>query len=114
MLDMDPELEAFVPLLPNIDLSDPVADRRAFAAMAGAAPEPDTSGLEIENHLVPGAPGEPEVPVRTYRPNDAQGAVIWMHGGGMVMGDLDTEHRWATRFANASGAVGARCSTACR
>ena len=28
-----------------------------------------------------------------------------MHGGGFVMGDLETEHPWAIRVANGSGAV---------
>jgi acetyl esterase len=45
------------------------------------------------------------VPVRVYRPHQAQGAVVWLHGGGRVMGDLDTEHPWATRIAALSGAV---------
>src|SRR5262249_3756396 len=29
----------------------------------------------------------------------------WLHGGGFVMGDLDTEHPWAARLAEAAGAV---------
>lgn len=28
---------------------------------------------------------------------------MWLHGGGFVMGDLDTEHPWATRIAAAAG-----------
>ncbi|WP_309095468.1 alpha/beta hydrolase [Streptomyces sp.] len=99
---MDPELEAFVPLFPRADLTDPVTERKSFAELAAAVPAPDTSGMEVEDHTVP---GDPDVPVRVYRPHRAHGAVVWLHGGGFVMGDLDTEHPWAARLAAASGAV---------
>jgi len=99
---MDPELEAFIPLFPKSDYSDPVAARNEFAALAVSIPAPDTSNLDIEDRTVP---GEPDVPVRIYRPRTAQGAIVWMHGGGWAMGDLNTEHPWAARLADASGAV---------
>lgn len=99
---MDPELEAFIPLFPRVDLTDPIAARTKFAAVAAAAPVPDTTDLSIEDHTVP---GDPDVPVRIYRPHSATGAVIWLHGGGWVMGDLDTEHPWAIRVALSSGAT---------
>ncbi|WP_240659635.1 alpha/beta hydrolase [Streptomyces sp. WAC 01529] len=35
----------------------------------------------------------------------SRGALIWLHGGGWVMGDVDTEHPLAARLATASGAV---------
>ena len=50
-------------------------------------------------------PADPDVAVRIYRPHRAKGAIVWLHGGGFVMGDLDTEHPWATRLADGSGAV---------
>jgi len=99
---MDPELEAFVPLFPRVDLVDPVADRERFAELAAAAPAPDTTGLEVEDRAVP---GDPDVPVRIYRPHQAHGAVVWLHGGGWVMGGLASEHPWASRLAEASGTV---------
>ncbi|MFI6423078.1 alpha/beta hydrolase [Streptomyces sp. NPDC050842] len=99
---MDPELEPFLPFLPLMDMSDPVAGRADFAGRAAAAPAPDTSRMDVEDHTVPGAP---DVPVRVYRPHRAQGAVVWLHGGGGVFGDLDTEHPWAARVADLSGAV---------
>jgi acetyl esterase len=33
--DMDPELEAFIPLFPLADLTDPVSAREHLAALAG-------------------------------------------------------------------------------
>ncbi|OXM42445.1 esterase [Amycolatopsis thailandensis] len=99
---MDPELEAFVALFPPVTLDDPVADRASFAKLATSVPGPDTSAMTVEDRTVP---GEPAVPVRVYRPHEARGAVVWLHGGGWVMGNLDTEHPWAARIAEASGAV---------
>ncbi|MDT0343908.1 alpha/beta hydrolase [Streptomyces litchfieldiae] len=99
---MDPELEAFIPLFPRADLTDPIRERENFAALATSVPPPDTSGMEVEDRTVP---ADPDVAVRVYRPHRARGAVIWLHGGGFVMGDVDTEHPWAARLAAASGAV---------
>ena len=99
---MDPELEAFIPLFPKADLDDPVTSRHRYAELATAVPAPDTSGMTVEDRTVP---GEVDVPVRIYRPHEARGAVVWLHGGGWVMGNLDTEHPWAARLAAASGTV---------
>src|SRR5262245_41198431 len=102
MVAMDPELEAFVPFFPKADLTDPVIERKNLAALAASVPAPDMTGLDVEDRLVP---ADPPVPVRIYRPQQAQGAIVWMHGGGFVMGDLDTEHPWAARLADGAGAV---------
>ncbi|MFI9115550.1 alpha/beta hydrolase [Streptomyces venezuelae] len=99
---MDPELEAFVPFFPRTDLTDPVTARKNFAQLAAAVPAPDTTGMDIEDRTVP---ADPPVRVRVYRPHRARGAVVWLHGGGFLMGDLDTEHPWAARIAASSGAV---------
>ncbi|WP_455361826.1 alpha/beta hydrolase [Streptomyces sp. SYSU K21746] len=99
---MDPELEAFIPFLPKPDWADPVAARKIFAELAASRPAPDLADMEIEDRTVP---ADPAVPVRIYRPHRAQGAVVWLRGGGLIMGDLDTEHPWATRIADSSGAV---------
>ncbi len=100
--NIDPELEASISLFPPADLTDPVIARQNLAALAGAAPAPDTAGLEIEDRAVP---ANPDVPVRIYRPHGAHGAIVWLHGGGFVMGDLETEHPWAVRVADSSNAV---------
>jgi acetyl esterase/lipase len=100
---MDPELEPFVPMFPTGDLSDPETARAKLAELAAAAPAMDTAGLEIEEHTVS---ANPDVTARSYRPHRAHGgAIVWMHGGGFVMGDLDTEHPWASRIAEGSGAT---------
>lgn len=99
---MDPELEAFIPLFPRADLTDPIVERKNLAELAAATPAPDTTRLEIEDRTVS---ADPDVAVRIYRPHRARGAIVWLHGGGFVMGDLDTEHPWAARLADGSEAV---------
>jgi acetyl esterase/lipase len=102
MTRIDAELEAFIPLFPAAELTDPVTARKSLAELAAAAPAPDTMGMEIEDRTVP---ADPDVPVRIDRPHRAQGAIVWLHGGGFVMGDLETEHPWAVRVADGSGAM---------
>lgn len=99
---MDAELDAFVTLLPPADLSDPATARAGLAELSASVPVPDTTEIDVVDGVVPGAP---DVPIRTYRPRDAQGALIWLHGGGWVMGDRVTEHPWAARLAQGSGAL---------
>jgi len=99
---IDPELEAFIHLFPPADLTDPVSARKNLAELTAAAPVPDTTGMEIADHTVS---ADPDVAVRIYRPHQAQGCIVWLHGGGFVMGDLETEHPWAVRIADGSGAV---------
>jgi acetyl esterase len=102
MVAMDPELEAFIHLFPPADLSDPLAARKNLAALAASLPAVDTGDMKIEDRSVP---ADPPVPVRIYRPHGAQGAIVWLHGGGFVMGDLDTEHVAACWIAQGSGVV---------
>jgi acetyl esterase/lipase len=99
---MDVELQPFIASFPPADLTDPLAARRDLAELSARGPAPDTTDLTIEDRAVP---ADPDVPVRTYRPQRPHGAVVWLHGGGFVMGDLDTEHPWAVRIAAGSGAV---------
>ena len=108
---MDPELQPFLSLFPKAELDDPGAARRRLAELSAAVPAPDTAGLRISDRIVP---GHPDIPVRVYQPAEPVGAILWLRGGGFVMGDLDTEHPWAARIAQATGAVvvsvGYRCA----
>lgn len=48
-------------------------------------------------------PGNPPVPVRAYTPaGTVEGTIVYMHGGGWVMGDLETSHPPAATLAAAS------------
>jgi acetyl esterase len=99
---IDRELEPFISMFPRADLNDPIAARTKLAELSAKAPAPDVQGMKIEDRTVP---AHPNVPVRIYRPDGAQGGMVWLHGGGFVMGGLDVEHPWAARIAHASQAV---------
>ena len=113
---VDPELrgplEALLVLCPGglAAIADPAA-RRARATelreqwLAGL---PAETTVEAHDRHVPGPPGAPEVAVRVYRPVGAAGvlpAVFFVHGGGMVVGDLDSEDLTARALCREIGAV---------
>jgi acetyl esterase len=113
---IDPELAAVIDRLPHIDLVDPVAARRAFEEILVALTVdiPGLETLDIEDRLVPGWEGDPDVPVRVYRPVGATAAaaarvpvpgVLMIHGGGFVIGSVESEHAGAARMAIDTGAV---------
>lgn len=93
----DPELAALLDLLPDttLGMDDPIAARAGFSEMTAALnADLDTSGVKIENRSIPGPEGAPEVPVRIFSPEALTGtvpALLHIHGGGFVIGDLDSE-----------------------
>lgn len=67
-------------------------------------PSPDIPVAGSEPRLVPGPGGT--IPVRVIRPLKPSGAtVLYLHGGGWIIGDLESHHAHACRLADVSGAV---------
>jgi len=90
---------------PAITEMSPDEARVMFKSMAVLdQPEPVT---RIDDRHVPGEHGD--IPVRVYTPEQAVGGdaplLVWLHGGGWVIGDLDTADATARALANRSGAV---------
>jgi acetyl esterase len=84
-------------------------EQRALYAVrareVGGEPEPVAEVLEVE---VPGKEGAR--PARAYRPAealdaDAAPAILWLHGGGWILGDLEGIDHVCRALANAAGAV---------
>jgi acetyl esterase/lipase len=76
------------------------------AQMAASTPTP--TNVTIEDRTIPGHDGAPEIPIRIYRPTGVTGAapgVYYIHGGGMVVGDLDSGTVDCLRFSSQLGAV---------
>jgi acetyl esterase/lipase len=64
----------------------------------GAVP----AGIRVENTTVPGPSGAPPVRVRVYRPEGAPAvapALVWMHGGGFVLGAPEQDDALCAAYA---------------
>lgn len=94
--NIDPELRPILDLLPPFDLRNPDAMRATMDAMTAPINAAlDTSGMTISDHNIPGAADDPDVRVRVYRPANASGpraGLLYLHGGGFVFGNLESEH----------------------
>lgn len=84
-----------------------IVQRRATteALLAGLVP-PENPRVTKEDRVVPGPLGAPEVPVRVYRPAEPTGAaILFIHGGGMILGNVAGEDPVATTICDETGAV---------
>ncbi|MFI6642563.1 alpha/beta hydrolase [Streptomyces sp. NPDC050504] len=75
----------------------------AVAALAGPVPETGT----VTEHVLDTSAGD--LPVRIYQPLGAgeagppRAGIVHFHGGGFVVGGLDSHHAWAAALTNATG-----------
>jgi acetyl esterase len=83
----------------------PVADGREMARAMNELGGPVEDVALVENRSVPG-PAQP-IPVRVYRPSSADRlpGLMFFHGGGFVIGNLDSHDRQCRALANLAGAV---------
>jgi acetyl esterase/lipase len=98
---IDPELRRVVEKLPTdrpLDLSLIPAARAKMKKMVTTLLEgmPPVEGVTSQDHFAPGPQGGPAVRVRVYRPENQPSklpALLWIHGGGYVMGDIEQDDR---------------------
>jgi acetyl esterase/lipase len=66
---------------------------------------PEEPVADVQNRGIPSPTGP--IPLRVYRPvmEETLPALVYFHGGGCVIGDLDTHDRLCRSLANASGCV---------
>jgi acetyl esterase len=107
--DYDPDLAPWAPVFAQLSFADIPAARAGEADLVAALPpyQPLVT-LDVDERLVPGPAGAPDVRVRHYRPADADAplpAVVYIHGGGFVAGSLDLYDADARRIAAEVGAV---------
>jgi acetyl esterase len=107
--EYDPGLAPWAPVFGQLSFADIPAARAGEADLLAAlppyvAPVP----LDIDELMVPGPEGAPEVRVRRYRPADPAEplpALVYFHGGGFVVGSLDLYDADCRRIAAEVGAV---------
>ncbi|MFJ9037512.1 alpha/beta hydrolase [Streptomyces sp. NPDC102406] len=114
---LDPEARPLVDAMAAFfpDLGGAVTDAaeaRAILAAAPAAPFPVPVVGAVEDREIPGPPGAPPIPVRMYQPDPAgadpvapRPVVVFLHGGGWALCDLDTHDGIARGLCRDAGAV---------
>ena len=97
---IDPELVPWLSMLPEgVGFDDIPAMRARMSQMADQFPvyEPATP-VSVEEKLIPGPAGAPDVRVRVYTPTGAPAprpGYVSIHGGGFTVGDLDQDASFA-------------------
>jgi acetyl esterase/lipase len=84
----------------------PVPDARALmAALAGMSGTSTVPIAKVENRVVPGPHGT--IPVRVYTPQGRAPfpLLVYFHGGGWVLGDLETHDGVCRELAHGAGCV---------
>ena len=109
-MPLDPEVKAVLDMLaaaggPPLEEMEVSAARQMYLDMrpptAGAAME------RVEDRRIPSGDGT-EIGVRVYTPKGGDGpfpGVVYFHGGGWVIGDLETHDHFCRLLASGSGAV---------
>ena len=107
---LDPELTAAIDALPQLSLDR--ATLPALRAMVAQerglqlAAMPAYPTIAVTEQRVPGPPGAPLVRVLVYRPRAAAApmpALLWIHGGGYVVGDPEADDWEVKKIVEAVG-----------
>ncbi len=109
----DPIIEENASMFPRFNVAD-VAGTRAqldelFQNLKDEGIErPSDDNIEEIERTIPGSDGNTELPIRIYMPKDrltAGAGFVNFHGGGFILGDLETEHPRCLTMAANGGAV---------
>lgn len=96
-MPLDPLLKAFLDQLeaqpqPKLWEVDPREGREMFAALMQAVGPKDVPIGKVSDFIIPGPGGD--IPARSYMPvaagREAQPTLIFFHGGGFVLGSIET------------------------
>jgi acetyl esterase/lipase len=92
---IDPELKPILELIPALGIEDPIAARSGYNELVVAMnADLDASGVDINDREIPGPEGAPAIKLRIYSPTGLATPVpglLYIHGGGFVIGSLDSE-----------------------
>ena len=109
---VDPELVAILDQIPaSVLTAETLGQTRAKAKMAAmsslaSASLPQFSALSVSERFIPGLEGAPDVRVLVYLPTSVQGpfpVLLWIHGGGYIMGSADAEDLMVKSIVSAVG-----------
>mgnify|MGYP001477074634 CR=1 FL=1 len=110
-MKLDPQARAVLDILkqmdgPKLNEVPPEDARQMFSALLDMVELADVPIGKVEDLVLPGPGGD--IPVRIYTPvaaaSDVLPVLVYYHGGGWVIGDLDTHDALCRTLANESGA----------
>ena len=103
-MSLDPQAELVLELMSAMPESDSVEESRAGTRRLLDMVTPPAIH-RVEDLTIPGPEGD--IPVRIYWPGDEVGlaVIVYFHGGGWVICDLDTHDHTCRDLANDSGAI---------
>jgi acetyl esterase/lipase len=94
--DVHPDLLPLARLIPRISVTPRVLRLARWASARAATSPPQVAGVDIEDRWTAGDADAPPVRIRWYRPTSTAEpvpALLWIHGGGYVLGTPDQDHR---------------------
>jgi acetyl esterase len=105
---LDPQAKALLdamPAMPDFDDVDLAALRAGMQAQSTLSPGEPEPVARVRNQVLPRP--DREIPVRIYTPEGAGPfpALVYFHGGGFVLCDLDTHDGTCRSLANGAGCV---------
>jgi acetyl esterase/lipase len=99
-----PELRQGFLRLPELRLPQDLADGRQMTPPVAEL----SDSVQITNHYIPGA-DQSEMLIKVYRPNSPdtkrRPALLWIHGGGYVLGHPDADDALCQQFVQAADCV---------
>jgi acetyl esterase/lipase len=109
--DYDPDLVDQIPALPTVqDFStlERIQAIRDVRTRELTAP-PDRPDVQKSDRTIPGHEGDPEVAIRIYSPKSdtttTRPAILEIHGGGFMMGDIEMMDPWCQMIAASVDAI---------
>ena len=103
---VDPELAALLDQIPATVLTDEILGQIRAMRPQATADVPRFAALSVSERFIPGPEGAPDVRVLAYLPTSVQEAVpalLWLHGGGYIMGSADAEDLTVKNIASTLG-----------
>ena len=109
-MPLDPDTQIVLDMIrlagrPSFESLSPAEAREAYANSRKVLQPPREDVAETRDITIPGPLGD--IPLRLYRPagtdaSDRLPALIYYHGGGWLLGDLESHDGVCRRFANAA------------
>jgi len=106
----DNELTPLLSYVPALDISDVAAARELLATLAAGLPayQPDAD-VRVSEHRTRGLEGAPDVSMFMVAPaagaDAPRPALLWIHGGGFVLGDARESLPFLQRVVQETGAI---------